>query len=189
MLWARRYRTACTYSDGQIRRHKGMARRARCLADVGRRMTGSEDHFPSAVSGHREVAAPVSKISKALMRLSVGSASSGSAAVSLTAPPLSWLISLRQRHYYSPAVSDERQPCAQDYFFSPGGVVRLAPSKYRCHACAMWAFTQCTLSILLLYNVKYSHSRSFPHGQLVKHAGSIDSPCFVLFVLRTVIAP
>ena len=25
-----------------------------------------------------------------------------------------------------------------------------------------------------------------PHGQLVKHAGSIDPPSFVVFVLRTV---
>lgn len=137
----------------------------RCLTDVGRRMTGSEDHSPSAVSGHgQNCAPPVSKASrrKSLMRLFVGSASPGCGVAHCAS--LSWPISLRQRHYYySPAVSDKRQPCAQ-VNFSPGGVVRSAPSKYRCHACAMWALTQCTLSILLLYNVKYSHSRCCPMG-------------------------
>jgi hypothetical protein len=72
------------------------------------------------------------------MRLSVGSASPPSrAAVSLTAPPLSWPISLRQRHFsYSPAVSDMRQPCAQVQFLAwgrcPSGSVEVPLSRV-CH--------------------------------------------------------
>jgi len=142
----------------------------RCLTDVGRRKMGSEDHFPSAVSGRgQNCAPPVSKASrrKSLMRLSrlsVGSASLGPAAVSLTAPPC-----LGPSHCDS-GIIIIHQPCptsaslAHRFNFSPGGVVRLAPSKYSCHACAMWALTQCTLSILLQYNVKYSHSRCCPMG-------------------------
>ena len=137
-----RYRTACTCSDGQIRgaRRQGPLRAShhRCLTDVGRRMTGSEDHFPSAVSGHgQNCAPPVSKASrrKSLMRLFVGSASPGCGVAHCAS--LSWPISLRQRHYYySPAVSGKRQPCAQVQFLAwgrcPFGSVEVPLSRV-CH--------------------------------------------------------
>ena len=106
-------------------------------------MTGSEDHFPSAVSGHGEDGAAhfeslLNRL-KSLMRLSVGSASPEPTAVSLTAPP-----SLGQSHcdsgiifhYYSPAVSDKRQPCAQVQFLAwgrcPFGPVEVPLSRV-CH--------------------------------------------------------